>query len=237
MRGNRALLGLLAVGGVFFASLARANSRPVALIETDESLLADDLAADDEWFWNPVDWWSDMFPVSSEIHPISSNMRAFLYMIRVAETTKAHADSGEAYHQFYGFKRFANLADHPVTTGEMMPARLPDHWCKPAGFNPPCYTTASGAYQITRPTWNSARKSGAWGPRLPDFSPKSQDEAARRLIDQAGAAPLIEAGKLAEAIAAVSHLWASLPGSKAQQGGRDLSTLVAAYNEGLTRWG
>lgn len=160
------------------------------------------------------------------------NLRAFLYMIRAAEHEPRFSD-GERYGLFYSSIPFTDYSDHPAITGEVQPVRLPDRFCKPAGFNPPCYSTAAGAYQIIRPTWQRVRAAGSWGPRLPDFSPASQDEAARRLLIEARALPLIERGEIAEAIGKVSRIWASLPGSTAQQGAHSLSHVLNLYSDGL----
>ncbi|OYO27876.1 glycoside hydrolase family 104 protein [Janthinobacterium sp. PC23-8] len=66
--------------------------------------------------------------------------------------------------------------------------------------------------------------------KLPDFGPASQDAWAIQLIRERRALPLIEAGLFAEAVAAVSNLWASLPGANyAGQPMRPLAKLQAAY--------
>ena len=66
--------------------------------------------------------------------------------------------------------------------------------------------------------------------KLRDFGPASQDAWAIQLIRERRALPLIEAGRFVEAVAAVSNLWASLPGANyAGQPMRPLAKLQAAY--------
>jgi len=64
---------------------------------------------------------------------------------------------------------------------------------------------------------------------LADFSPESQDRIALKQIKESNALPLIDAGKFVEAIAAVAHLWASLPGSPYGQHTQSMADLQTAY--------
>jgi len=169
-------------------------------------------------------------PLPAPIDPLS----AFLYMIRVAETGRRDES---AYGIFYGGARFADWTDHPVETGIMSPVRLPDRFCRALNLSPGCVSTAAGAYQFILPTWRTLRQAGSWGPELPDFGIDSQDEAARRLLIQTGALRLLEAGDVRGAIARASRVWASLPGSTAQQGGKSLSEALALYDEGIAAQG
>lgn len=164
-----------------------------------------------------------------------NNLDAFIYAIERAEHTASDVASGLDWQTFYGGARFYDMSDHPVITGELQPVRLPDRFCAASGLAAPCYSTAAGGLQITRPTWARVRQSGAWGPYLADFSIDSQKEAGRRLLGEAGALPFIESGDIPSAVAAASHLWASLPGSTAAQGGRSMDWVTAAFDEGLAR--
>ncbi len=195
----------------------------------------------------PFDQW-DAYPLPS-LDPLpipdvgymptnaDQNLRAFLRLIRVAEHNVRQADNGAAYGMFYGSVPFFDFSDHPVITGERRGAPLSDAMCRAAGFSPGCVTTAAGAYQIIKPTWQRVRKAGAWGERLPDFGPASQDEAARRLLIESRALPLIEAGDIQGGIKRAAGLWASLPGNTAGQ--RQLSEVAALsiFDDGLTAWG
>jgi lysozyme len=115
--------------------------------------------------------------------------------------------------------------DHPAVLGHWRGERLPDAMCANAGMGPGCVSTAAGAYQIIRPTWNRLKaKLG-----LPDFSPTSQDQAATRLIQDRGALQDVYAGRVLQAISKCRNEWASLPGNYAKQGQRSAATLLAWY--------
>ena len=156
---------------------------------------------------------------------------AFLYAIRASEHLAKDVVSGAAYNTYYGGSTFTNMADHPVNTGEKVGVPLPREWCIRLGYSGgKCVSTAAGAYQFTRPTWNELRE---MSPRLPDFGQASQDEAARRLLAKIGALPLIERGDYAQAVRIASSRWASLPDSTAGQGGRSPEFVLAKINEFL----
>lgn len=174
--------------------------------------------------------WGDPLPVPDWS---GANLRAFLYLIRNAEHTRADAASGAAYRTFYGGARFDDMSDHPVITGELSGVPLPDSTCRRARTGTGCVSTAAGAYQIIKPTWQRVREAGPWGGRLPDFGPDSQDEAARRILIEQGAMPLIEAGEIESAIRAAGRAWASLPGSAAGQRQLDMASALAVFDDGL----
>lgn len=154
---------------------------------------------------------------------------AFLYAIRRSEHAAADVASGIDYRTFFGGDRFTNLSDHPVITGEMKGVPLPREMCIAAGYpNGVCVSTAAGAYQMIRPTWVTWRNRS---PRLPDFSPRSQDIAAGRILQSLGVQRLLYAGDVQGAIMKASSQWASLPGSTARQGGRTMDFVVAAYQQ------
>jgi lysozyme len=154
-----------------------------------------------------------------------TNIAAFLAMIRHAEGTAA---SGDPYGVCYGYRHtISNFADHPRNTGEWNGERLSDAMCKNAGFGPGCVSTAAGAYQIIRPTWNTIKARLG----LPDFGPQSQDAAAVQLIANRGALEDVKAGRVAAAINKCRNEWASLPGNYAKQGQRSQGALVAWYQQ------
>lgn len=163
---------------------------------------------------------------------VRNDLGGFLWMIRNSEHLRANVLSGADYGTFYGGSRFYSFADHPVLTGEKTGVKLPDAMCKAAGFVPGCVSTAAGAYQIIKPTWERVRQAGSWGPHLDDFSPASQDEAARRLLWECGALADLQAGNFSGAVQRASKLWASLPGSRAGQPQRDMSAVIAFFDEG-----
>lgn len=154
---------------------------------------------------------------------------AFLYAIRRSEHSAADVASNVDYATFYGGARFTNMADHPVNTGELRGVPLTPAQCRAVGYaSGKCVSTAAGAYQFIRPTWNRLR---AQEPRLPDFSPRSQDIAAARLLRELGVHRLLRAGDFTGAVYRASSQWASLPGSTAGQGGRTLAFVADAYRQ------
>jgi muramidase (phage lysozyme) len=162
-------------------------------------------------------------------------LSALLYTIRTAEV--GPVPDADRYFMGYGFKRFEGTADHPVVTGELQRVPLSDTMCRNAGLRPPCFSSAAGAYQFRTATWAEMRKAGPWGPRLPDFSPASQDEAARRLLASTGALARLSAGDIEGAIRLAGRHWASLPGSTAQQNPKSMAQAMAFYAAGLRRGG
>lgn len=174
----------------------------------------------------PIDYHDPVYAPLWQMEPID----AFLSMIRAAEHTAATIASGSEYSTFYGGRRFTDFSNHPVLTGEMRGVALSDSICRSAGFLPGCVSTAAGAYQITLPTWRDVQ---SWEGNLPDFSPASQDEAARRILRHDGAAAFIDAGDFPAALAIASQRWASLPGSTAAQTRRTFDFVLNAYNSAL----
>jgi len=159
----------------------------------------------------------------------AENVAAFLHMLQSSEHVYPRdVENQAAYSTFYGGSTFSNFADHPVNTREKVGVKLTAAQCRASGFKPGCVSTAAGAYQFIKPTWDRIR---AMSPRLPDFSPASQDAAAVRLLNQIGALTLIEVGDIEGAVAKASKTWASLPGSLAQQNPRQMAFIIDRFNE------
>lgn len=186
------------------------------------------LPPSDEWWPAPT----DETVTSDETTSTPDYLGAFLYMIQVAETGMNAVQSGDAYHTLYGGNVFGSLDDHPANLG-WPGVKLSDAMCRAAGFSPGCVSTAAGAFQIIRPTWDRVRRAGSWGPALPDFSPESQDEAARRILAECRALPYVESGNFDAALRIASTQWASLPGSVAKQGPKSYETVLALYQSAL----
>ena len=188
---------------------------------------SDDAGTVAQWYdYDPGDYEAPDIMTSDP----ETNVSAFLAMLRRAEHRAADAASGDAYRTFYGGARFSDVSDHPVLTGELRGVPLPPAMCVAAGFpSGKCVSTAAGAYQITVPTWREFREYR--GPRLPDFSPASQDEAARRILLKTGALDQIARGDIEGAIRTASARWASLPGSTAKQNPKSLATVLAYFND------
>lgn len=139
-----------------------------------------------------------------DANPNDANTAAFLTMIRIGEGTAG----SRGYNELCGGTFTDDLSDHPANLGwRGLP--LSAAQCAGAGRGPGCVSTAAGAYQFIKPTWNSlAAKLG-----LPDFSPASQDLAAVEIIRQRGALDAVQAGDLATAIAKCASTWASFNGA------------------------
>lgn len=151
---------------------------------------------------------------------MNPNLIAFLAMIRVSEGTAKYPDPWAVC--FEGKFTIQDFSDHPAVLGT---------WHgEPLDFLGPEYvgkvSTAAGAYQLIKPTWLGCKAAL----NLPDFTMASQDKAAAYLIREKGALGLIAGGQLSEAIRACSSLWASLPGSIANQPEAKMASLITAYS-------
>jgi lysozyme len=135
------------------------------------------------------------------------NIDAFLWAIRVSEGT----DGLNGYSMLVGGGLFGSFADHPRVLVD-----LPKLGIK---------SSAAGAYQILRRTWDDVRSAiGA-----PDFSPTWQDRAAVELIRRRGALADVRAGRFTTAIDKCKKEWASLPGAGYGQHENSLARLQNAY--------
>lgn len=121
------------------------------------------------------------------------NLYAFLWMIRHAEGTAGQ----NGYRTMFGGGLFNSFKDHP---------RKKIRRKSGSGY---ITSSAAGAFQFLAGTWDDC----AGTLDLPDFSPASQDSAARLLIYQKGALTDVMAGRLEKAIKKCNKVWASLPGS------------------------
>jgi lysozyme len=154
-------------------------------------------------------FFSDMTDMGITNPVEQANAAAFLWTIRVSEGT---ADS-RGYSTLVGGGQFNGFDDHPRILVD-----LPNLGIK---------SSAAGAYQILRRTWDGvARKLG-----LSDFSPASQDAAAVELIKQRGAWTDVKAGRFAAAIEKCSKEWASLPGAGYGQRENSLAYLQSTYQK------
>ncbi len=182
-----------------------------------------------DYEWNPG--YNGEYSGETEAQIVDRRIKAFLYMIRACEHVYPRdVDNNACYHIFYGGSNFRDYSDHPVLTGEKVGIPLSDAVCAAAGLGPGCVSTAAGAYQIIKGTWQRVREIA---PRLPDFSPQSQDWAAIRLLQESGALRHITAGDIPRAVQAASRLWASLPGSTAEQNPKRVQYAMDRYNEGM----
>lgn len=157
------------------------------------------------------------------------DVNAFLWMIRACEHAYPRDVTNDACYQiFYGGTEFVDLSDHPVITGELAPVPLPEAMCRAAGLKSPCYSTAAGAYQFIRPTWQRLRNKLG----LDDFGFANQDRAALELLDENGILDLINEGSIEAAIRKASTIWASLPGNRYQQNPKAMRYALDRFAEG-----
>lgn len=214
------ILTVAALGAAFalFSSKAKAYAAQSATQDFTGPIYDPDFATDDAYIMLDI---TDDDSVLSDVR-----VQAFLHMIRVLETG---SDTG--YDVFYGGSRFSDTSDHPVLTGEKYGVPLSTSMCRAAGYaDGLCVSTAAGAYQFIVPTWNDMR--GQY-PRLPDFSPDSQDKAAVRLLRKISALQAILSDNLDSALRKASTRWASLPYSSAGQNPKSIAFALSKYNEYL----
>lgn len=149
---------------------------------------------------------------------LNRNLSAFLDTIAWAEIGPALlAKSDDGYNVLVGStpakpKLFADYRKHP----RIRDARL--------------NSDAAGRYQFMGRYWSYYRESL----HLPDFGPESQDKWAVQLIRECGAIDVIAAGDVTKAISLCRSRWASLPGAGYGQPEKDLSKLVAVYQQRVT---
>lgn len=154
---------------------------------------------------------------------MSANIIAFLTTLRHSEGTDKAPDP---YRVVYGYKHtIIDLSDHPGITGEWHGETLSDERCAAVGLHPGCVSTAAGAYQIILPTWRTCKSML----HLPNFTGPSQDAAAIELIREAGALEMINSGRVGDAITKCHGIWASLPGSAANQPITPMAVLLKTY--------
>lgn len=206
---------LLIVAAVVMGGAAAYYMRPGAAVIDGES----DEAPDWEDYGQQVIALADEY--TDEV-TIDMNQTAFLTALRLGEGTSGP----NGYRTLFGGALFDSYATHPALAG-WRGLTLSDEMCSNAGFGPGCVSTAAGAYQINKPTWNriAAKLS------LSDFSPASQDAAAWELIREKGAQADVMAGRTAQAVGKVRKIWASLPGAGYGQHEVALSSFNRVYTQ------
>jgi muramidase (phage lysozyme) len=138
------------------------------------------------------------------------NVQAFLSVIRRGEGTS----DAMGYRRMFGGGYFDSFADHPRRVN-----------CFELSRGGKLCSSAAGAYQFLRGTWDeTAKKLG-----LRDFSPASQDLAALARIKARGALGDVLAGRFDAAMSRVNREWASMPGSTYGQPTISAATARAQY--------
>lgn len=141
------------------------------------------------------------------------NVLAFLDMLAWGEGT----DNGRqitrdrGYDVLVGGGLFTGYADHPRKLIDLPRLKIK--------------STAAGRYQLLSRYFDAYKRTLG----LKDFSPLSQDLIAIQQIRERRALPMIQSGRIEEAIRQVSNIWASLPGAGYGQHEQRMSNLIAAY--------
>lgn len=86
-------------------------------------------------------------------------------------------------------------------------------------------STAAGRYQILSRYWDHYKLTLS----LPDFAPLSQDRYAIQQIREQKALPLIQEGRISDAIHRCRNIWASLPGAGYGQHEYSLERLLLEF--------
>ncbi len=157
----------------------------------------------------------------------SKNVEAFLNTIQYAEGT---FNQPNPYAVTFGYDHIIrNFSDHPAITGEWNGKILSDNFCAALNLPSGCKSTAAGAYQIIKPTWEFIKGKDT----SLSFDVYSQNKAAIDLIKGRGAYIDIQQGRFVSAINKLNREWASLPNSPYGQPTRNMDELqIFYYNQG-----
>lgn len=143
-----------------------------------------------------------------------SNVLRFLDLVAFSEGTSTMKASDDGYNVLYGGGLFHGYADHPRRK-----LTFP--------INGKSVTsTAAGRYQLLERYWDAYRASL----RLAGgFTPENQDRIALQQIREQKALDDIKAGRIQQAIAKCSNIWASFPGNTYGQNPHRLDKLLAQW--------
>ncbi len=147
-------------------------------------------------------------------------IKAMLDTIAKAEGT------GSSYNMKFGGGRFADMSQHPNDPVTKM------FFNKNTGKKEPITSTAAGRYQFLKSTWDDVSKELG----LTDFSEKSQDLAAIRLMQKRGMVQPLMDDDPETAYNKGNREWASLPGSPYGQPTKKAEELTVVYNAALERY-
>lgn len=144
---------------------------------------------------------------------MSPNRSAFLDMLAWSEIGPALlAISDRGYDVCVGSTPAAPILFHDYSTHPRIHCARLD-------------SDAAGRYQLLGRYFEPYRQQLG----LRDFGPTSQDLIALQLVAECHALPLIDAGRIEDAIHACRSRWASLPGAGYGQHEHALADLLAAY--------
>lgn len=135
----------------------------------------------------------------------------FLDLIRYSEGTSTVKSSDDGYNVLFGGNLFQGYADHPRKL-----ITLPIN-------GKPVASTAAGGYQLLSRYWDAYRVSLKL---QGGFTPENQDRVAIQQIRERKALDDVKVGRIAEAIAKCSNIWASFPGNNYGQNPHKLEKLL-----------
>lgn len=145
-----------------------------------------------------------------------ANVLRFLDLIAFSEGTSTVKGSDDGYNVLYGGGLFTGYQDHPrqKLTFPINGKRVT--------------STAAGRYQLLARYWDAYRMSL----RLQGgFTPENQDRIALQQIRERRALEEIKAGRIPDAIAKCSNIWASFPGNTYGQNPHRLDKLLGRWVE------
>ncbi len=154
-------------------------------------------------------------PNTSPRYTLTAPRLAMLDLIGWTEGTDKHGS--DAYRVMFTHKLFSGFADHPrliQRSGDLS-------------------SDAAGRYQFLSSTWDECQRAM----NLPDFSPRSQDQAALFLISRRQALPDVDNLKIVDAIKKLSWEWASLPPRRYGQPIKSMAECLTQYRTFLARQG
>jgi len=147
----------------------------------------------------------------SRLQNLNPAVGKFLDLIRYSEGTSTVRGSDDGYNVLFGGELFPSYADHPRKL-----ITLPIN-------GRPVASTAAGGYQLLSRYWDAYHKSLSL---TGGFTPENQDRVAIQQIRERRALDDIKAGRIAEAIAKCSNIWASFPGNNYGQNPHKLEKLL-----------
>lgn len=150
------------------------------------------------------------------INSHDKNINIFLDLIAFSEGTSTIRASDNGYNVLYGGGLFKSYLDHP-----RQKITLPIN-------GKPVTSTAAGRYQLLARYWDAYRVSLKL---VGGFTPENQDRIAIQQIKERRALEDIKAGRIADAIAKCSNIWASFPGNQYQQNPHKMEKLLAKWKE------
>lgn len=211
---NTTLVIAAAIAGVIIAKAAERAGALESLYDPEDQTgtMLDYVPDFEDLAHMATDAWSEI-----DVNQAQTNLRAVLWAIRKAEGTATQ----EGYRALFGWrpgngKVFDDMTQHP---------RIYFPYTDKAGKT--VRTSAAGAYQITATTYDALNRK--YPGRFDGFAEYTQDAMAEALIEEKGAMADIAAGRLQRAIDKIRPIWASLPGSGANQPERSFAYVQQAY--------